>query len=466
MISLYTKKEAQQTILKRKSILDVELPERLKKGIKELFGRDLTAQEVVLEIIADVRNQGDPALIKWTRLLDKVELSSLEISPKKIEESLTLIKSSVLQALRLARDRIRAFHENQPIKTWMQNDMQLGQIVRPIEKVGIYVPGGTAPLPSTVLMCSIPAIVAGSSKLVICSPPNKKGKMDPTILAACQLLKELDVEVRVYMLGGAQAIAAMAYGTKQVDAVDKIVGPGNIFVSLAKKEVYGQVGIDGIYGPTEAMLLADESASSSLLAADLLAQAEHDMLSIPIMVTTSAKLAKAVKEEVEKQIQFLEREDIAKYSMENQGGIVITPTIEEAVEVCNNFAPEHLSIITKDNWAIIPKIRNAGGIFVGEYSCEVIGDYIAGPSHTMPTNGTAKFSSALSVYDFVKFINLIALDKKTSMELAKGAKIIAKEEKLGGHANAAKQRIEKKKKQDQTNNKLSGGFGYAQASIH
>ncbi|MFX1532664.1 MAG: histidinol dehydrogenase [Promethearchaeota archaeon] len=442
MISIYSLKEAQETILVRKSILESNIPPHVQQRIIEMFNEPLGPQEVVKRIIQDVATRGDDAAIEWTKKLDKANVNrSLEVTPSELERSLTKLDPLDYDALILARDRILAFHREQPLSSWLTGNNQLGQLIRPIERVGVYIPGGTAPLPSTVLMSTIPAIVAGTSEIIVVSPPNTEGKINLSILAACALIKQLNIKVRVFRIGGAQAIGALAYGTQTIPKVDKIVGPGNLFVSLAKREVFGIVGIEGIAGPTEAMILADESASPDLIAADLLAQAEHDLMAIPILVTTSKTLAKKVQKAVEEQLPTLTRKNIAQYAIQNQGGIIITSTITEALEVVNNFAPEHLSVVIEDAWTLLSQIKHAGGVFVGEASCEVMGDYIAGPSHVMPTSGSARFASPLSVLDFVKIVSLIALDQKTVQKIAASAERIARAEKLTAHAEAARRRI-------------------------
>lgn len=319
----------------------------------------------------------------------------------------------------------------------------MGQAIRPIEKIGVYTPGGTAPLPSTVLMSAIPAIVAGCSQLVIVSPP-LRGATIPVIadvtMAACAVVQGFASDncvVRVFAVGGAQAIGAMAYGTATVPQVDKIVGPGNIFVSIAKKEVFGVVGIDGIYGPTEAIVVADDSANPQMVAADLLAQAEHDFMSVPILITPCDTLAKSVQAEIEVQLKHLERNNVARAAISNQGGIVLASSLDECLELTNEFATEHVSMAVRNPWSVLAKVNNAGGVFVGEGSCEVLGDYVAGPSHVMPTGGSARYSSPLSVVDFVKIISIVGLDAATVQQLSPHAELIARSEGLDAHANAA-----------------------------
>ena len=439
MIPIYSLEEAKKSILIRKSIVDTPVSPQINKQIINIFGKPLTPQEVVKRIINDVIEKEDLALIEWTKKLDNSDISdSIEVTVGQLEAALESIDAKIKEVLIKTRDRILAFHRKQPISSWTTSDLggSLGQIVTPIQRVGFYVPGGSAPLPSTIIHSVCPAIVAGVEEIVIVSPP----PISPIILATCNLMRDFNIKLRVFRIGGIQAIAALAFGTETVPKVDKIVGPGNIFVTLAKREVYGIVGIDGIAGPTEAVILADESADPELLASDLLAQAEHDFLSIPILLTTSPDLAKMVKKSIEEQILKLSRAEIAQYAIENNGGIILVTSIKEAISVINDFAPEHLSIITKDPQEILPQIKNAGGIFLGESSCEVMGDYVAGPSHVMPTGGAAKFSSPLSVLDFLKITSLIALDTKTVKSIAPLAVILASNEKLTAHSEAARRR--------------------------
>ena len=324
------------------------------------------------------------------------------------------------------------------MSSWTTNELggSLGQIINPIQRVGFYIPGGSAPLPSTVIHSVSPAIVAGVEEIVIASPP----PISSIILATCNIMRALHGKIRVFQIGGAQAIAALAYGTESVPKVNKIIGPGNIFVTLAKREVFGIVGIDGIAGPTEAVIFADESANPELIASDLLAQAEHDYLAIPIVITTSQDLANKVKISIEEQILDLPRSKIAEHAIKNNGGIIVIPNTEKAISVINNFAPEHLSIVIKNPKQLLPLIKNSGGVFLGESSCEVLGDYIAGPSHVMPTGGAAKFSSPLSVLDFIKITSLISLDRKTVKSIAPLAEILACNEELQAHSEAARRR--------------------------
>jgi len=440
IIPIYSLEEAKKSILIRKSIVNTPVSPQINNQIIKIFGESLTPQEVVKRIINDVIKKGDMALIEWTKKLDKTDVSnSIEIKIDQMETALDSIDAKIKEVLTKTIDRILAFHKKQPISSWTTNDLggSLGQIITPIQRVGFYVPGGSAPLPSTIIHSVCPAIIAGVEEIVIVSPP----PISPIILATCNLMRDFNVKLKVFRIGGVQAIAALAFGTDSVPKVNKIVGPGNIFVTLAKREVYGIVGIDGIAGPTEAIILADESADPELLAADLLAQAEHDFLSIPILLTPSPDLADKVKNSIEEQIPKLSRAEIAQYAIENNGGIILVTTIKEAILVINEFAPEHLSIVTKDSQEILPQIKNAGGVFLGESSCEVMGDYVAGPSHIMPTGGAAKFSSPLSVLDFLKITSLIALDTETVKSIASLAELLASKEKLTAHSEAARRRV-------------------------
>jgi len=439
MIPLYSLEEAQKSILIRKSIINTPVSPQINEQIIKIFGKPLTPQEVVKSIIDDVIKNGDLALIEWTKKLEKNDITnSIEIEVDQMEAALNSIDTEIKEVLDKTIYRILTFHKKQPISSWTTSDLggTLGQIITPIQRVGFYVPGGSAPLPSTVIHSVCPAIVAGVEEVIIVSP----SPISPIILATCNLMRDYNVNLRVFQIGGAQAIAALAFGTESVPKVNKIVGPGNIFVTLAKREVYGIVGIDGITGPTEAVILADESADPHLIASDLLAQAEHDFLSIPILLTTSQDIANKVRDLVEEQITKLSRAEKARYAIENNGGIILVTNTKDAILAINDFAPEHLSIITKDQEKILPRIKNAGGIFLGELSCEVMGDYIAGPSHVMPTGGAAKFSSPLSVIDFLKITSLIALDTKTVKSIAPLAEKLAISEELTAHSEAARRR--------------------------
>ncbi len=439
MIGIFELEEARKTILRRKAWDEWDIPERLRKGIEQVFGERLSPEQAVDRILEDVRRRGDEALKEWTSRIDGIDLESVEIPWEAVSQAYDQVSEELVEALEIAAERIEEFHRKQPKGGWMDFDEEgaLGQLVRPISSVGIYVPGGTAPLPSTVLMTAIPARVAGVEFVSIATPPGRPdGKIDPAILVAADIA---DVDT-VYRMGGAQAIAAMAFGTESVRKVDKIVGPGNIFVTLAKKRVYGVVGIDGLPGPTETVVIADEYADPSTVAADLLAQAEHDVLATAILLTPSRKLALDVQGEVEMQMAELSRKEIIEASLSGQSGIVIVSDVREAIDVANEFAPEHLCLLVQEPWKWLGEIRNAGGVFLGESSFEVLGDYVAGPSHTMPTGGTARFASPLNVLDFVKIISVVGLNERSLDEVVPAAVTIAEAEGLTAHANAARKR--------------------------
>ncbi len=440
MLKQYDPQTAKQTILKRTPPDEFPVSQRVLDGIAKLFGEALTPEQAVTKILKDVRMNGDSALQKWTQTLDSISLRPDPVSPILIQSALDSLAPAQRDALEKAAARIEAFHRKQPLTSWFTNELggTLGQIIRPIQRVGLYVPGGTAPLPSTVLMSAIPARVAGVKEIIVVTPPNRSladinPPVDPIILAACAIA---GVD-KVYLLGGAQAIAALAYGTETIQPVDKIFGPGNLFVTLAKRQVYGVVGIDGLAGPTETVVIADESANAAWVAADLLAQAEHDLLASAILLTPSQSLIEKVRIEVGQQLEQRGRADIIAASLENRGGAVLTRDLDEAVQLANDYAPEHLALSVNDPWRWVEKVNNAGGVFVGEHSFEVLGDYLAGPSHVMPTGGSARFASPLNVWDFIKIVSLIALDEKTVEDIAPIAATIAASEGLDAHQNAA-----------------------------
>lgn len=446
MLKQYDSQTAKQTILKRTPPDEFPVSQRALDGIAQLFGEPLTPEQAVTKIIKDVRMNGDSALQKWTQTLDSIARQPAPVSKALIQSSLDSLAPAQRDALEKAAARIEKFHRKQPLTSWFTNELggTLGQIIRPIQRVGLYVPGGTAPLPSTVLMSAIPARVAGVKEIIVVTPPNralvdKNLPVDPMILAACAIA---GVD-KVYLLGGAQAIAALAYGTETIQPVDKIFGPGNLFVTLAKRQVYGVVGIDGLAGPTETVVIADESANPAWVAADLLAQAEHDLSASAILLTPSQTLIEKVRIEVGQQLEQRGRADIILASLENRGGAVLTHDLDEAVQMANDYAPEHLALSVRDPWRWVEKVNNAGGVFVGEHSFEVLGDYLAGPSHVMPTGGSARFASPLNVWDFVKIISLIALDETTAQAIGPIAAVIATSEGLDAHNNAALVRLEK-----------------------
>lgn len=394
----------------------------------------------VQDIIATVSNDGDKALFAYTEKFDQVSLSSLLVTDEEFTEAYKELEEELVDIIREAATNIRSFHEKQKRESWFSYDddgTMLGQKMTPLDAVGVYVPGGTAAYPSSVLMNVIPAQVAGVKRIVITSPPNKKGTLPAGVLVAA---KELGV-AEIYKVGGAQAIAALAYGTEIIASVDKIMGPGNIYVALAKREVFGVVDIDMIAGPSEIVVLSDETARANEIAADLLSQAEHDKYSSSILVTTSMDQAEKVKAEVERQVALLPREEIAKASVETYGHIYVTDDLETAIAVVNELAPEHLEVITENPLACLPGIKHAGAIFLGRYSSEPIGDYFAGPNHVLPTNGTARFSSPLNVDDFMKKSSIIQYSKQSfEKNFAKVAKL-ARLEGLEAHARAVEERL-------------------------
>ena len=427
-------------VLARRELRDAELSPRMREGVRRVFGADLTADEVVQRILADVRTDGDAALIRYTEQIDGVRLDAVEVSRSELQAAHEAVAPEVIAALETAAARIRRFHERQHIDPWIdvQPEGVLGQLVVPLERVGVYAPGGTAPYPSSLLMTAIPATVAGVGEVVVCAPPERDGQIAPVTAVAAQIAGA----ARVFRVGGAQAIGAMAFGTESVPRVDKILGPGNIFVVLAKRQVYGEVAIDALPGPTETVLIADESASAVLCAADMLAQAEHDPMASAILLTTSSELARQVEAELERQLRPLSRASVARESLAANGAIVVVDSLDEAFDIANAYAPEHLCLLLADPWAWAPAVRHAGGIFLGESSPEVLGDYTAGPSHVMPTGRTARFSSPVNVADFVKIISVIGLNERGLRELGPAAARIARAEGLTAHAAAVERRLE------------------------
>ena len=436
----YDVEAARQTVLRRTLFDDVAVSPLLQASLDRMWGPGTTPAEAVDRIIAAVRAEGDAALRRLSRDLEGVDLDTVAVDEAELARAVESLDPALVTALRLAAERIERFHARQTRQSWVDwsVDGALGQIVVPLERVGVYVPAGTAPLPSSLLMAAIPARVAGVDEVVVCAPPQlDTGAVDPVILAAAHL-----AGVRtVYQLGGAQAIAAMAYGTESVRRVDKIVGPGNIFVVLAKRAVYGVVDIEALPGPTETLVIADASADPCLAAADLLAQAEHDTIASAILLTTSADLALEVQAEVGRQLEELTRADVAATALERRGGIVVVPTIEDCIRLANEYAPEHLCLLVADPWRYVGLVRNAGGIFLGERSFEVLGDYVAGPSHIMPTGGTARYASPLNVDHFRKVISLVGLNERGLAEIGDAAARIADAEGLTAHANAVRLRI-------------------------
>ncbi|MBI5025219.1 MAG: histidinol dehydrogenase [Nitrospirae bacterium] len=414
---------------------------QVKAFIKSFRTRALAGgsiENTVRKILDSVRNRGDKAVREYTEKFDSIKLGRLSIEKREIEVSCKTADKKVLKALELSARRIRAFHEIQQEESWYfsEDGITLGQIIRPIERVGVYVPGGKASYPSTVLMNVIPAQVAGVDEIALCVP-TPGGEINPYVMAAIKLLGVKEV----YRIGGAQAIGAMAYGTETIRKVDKIVGPGNIYVATAKKMVFGEVDIDMIAGPSEILIIADKTASPSFIAADLLSQAEHDEMASSILITSSQSLAKSVKKELERQLKGLRRKDIAKKSIDKYGAIIITKALANAIDIANDIAPEHLEIVVEEPMELLPKIKNAGAIFLGPWTPEPLGDYSAGPNHTLPTGGTARFSSPLGVYDFVKRSSLLSFTKEGFLKLAKTVETIADIEGLEAHGNTIKMRM-------------------------
>ena len=413
----------------------------------EIFARvepAFNVEQIVADIIADVRARGDEALFHYCKTLDRAELTSLEVSPEEIAEALTLVEPEFLDILREAAENIRAFHEKQVRNSFIINEKDgvvIGQKIIPMEKAGLYVPGGTAAYPSTVLMDSIPAKIAGCKELVITTPPNAQGKVNPVILAAAHVA---GVD-RIFKLGGAQAIAALAYGTESVPKVDKIVGPGNAFVAEAKKQVYGTVSIDMIAGPSEILVVADGASNARVVAADLLSQAEHDKLASAVLVTDSEALAKAVSDELERQIPLLPRAEIARASIDNNGKIIVAEDLMRAIDIANAIAPEHLELCVDNPFDYLDAIHHAGSIFMGRNCPEALGDYFAGPNHTLPTSGTARFSSPLSVDDFVKKTQYTYYTRDALAKVAHKVAYFAEKEGLSAHARSATARLEEEK---------------------
>ncbi|MGX1191979.1 histidinol dehydrogenase [Metabacillus sp. SLBN-84] len=399
-----------------------------------------TQRDAVKSIIEEVKQKGDAALFAFTEKFDGVSLSDLKVTEAETQAAYQELDQETADIIREAAANIRSFHEKQKRESWMtykEDGTMLGQKITPLDAAGVYVPGGTAAYPSSVLMNVIPAQAAGVKRIVLVSPPNKEGTLPAGVLVAA---KELGVE-EIYKAGGAQAVAALAYGTETIRPVDKITGPGNIYVALAKREVFGDVAIDMIAGPSEIVVLADKTAVPGEVAADLLSQAEHDALASSVLVTDSMELAEAVSSEVQKQLQTLPRREIASASIENYGYIYVADSLDEAVAAVNELAPEHLEILTENPMELVGSIRHAGAIFLGRYSSEPVGDYFAGPNHVLPTNGTARFSSPLSVDDFIKKTSIISYSEKAFAQSAEKIAAFARLEGLEAHARAIEERL-------------------------
>jgi len=409
----------------------------LRKSLKEMFGTE-DPEQAVRRIIAEVRTGGDAALKRLVRNIDRVELESLEVTKDEIKAAYDKVEPELVAALKLAAARIQSFHTRQKdgLKQLPVKD-GAGQVIRPLERVGVYAPGGTASYPSTVLMTAVPARVAGVKEVILATSPMAGGGVPPITLVAADIA---GVD-RVFSIGGAQAVAALAYGTESVPKVDKICGPGNIFVVIAKKLVYGAVDIDGLQGPSEVLIIADETAVPEYCAADLLAQSEHDRLASSVLVATSRKIADAITSELKKQMASLPRQEVIRESLENNGLIAVVDTIEQAIDLANLYAPEHLCLMIKDAAGWAQRITNAGCVFIGPRPTVALGDYAAGPSHVLPTGGTARFSSPLNVTDFIKFINLVDIDDAGFKELGPAVIKIARAEGFEAHARAMEKRL-------------------------
>lgn len=432
--------EARRFIARNRSLTDREVSPELLAGLARLFGEALSPEQATARIVSAVRERGDEALREWSQKLEGVVPASFAVSADELDAAFEETPLKVREALARSAERVRAFHKKQLRHSWLDweaDGTALGQMLRPLERVGVYAPGGRAPYPSSLLMAVVPAQVAGVREIIVCSPPQSDGHVAPVVLAAA---RTVGVD-KVFAVGGAQAIAAMAYGTPVVPRVDKIVGAGGLFVTLAKRQVFGQTGIDGLYGPTETLLIADESAQASWVAADLLAQAEHDPLASSVLLTTSRALADAVALELERQMAVLPRRAIVAQALAGQGAIVVVGSLDEALELANLYAPEHLCLLVRDAWSLIGRVQNAGGVFVGHWTSEALGDYAIGPSHIMPTSATARFGSPLNVNDFQKIISIFMLGEPTAARIADTAITLAEAEGLTAHANAVRQRL-------------------------
>ncbi len=434
-------------LMKKKAFDEVELSPRIQAGTDAMFGRHMTAAQVVDQIVADVRADGDEKLFYYTKLIDRVELTpeNIKVTEEEFAEAEAIVKPEVKAALARAIANATKFHEEQMPKTWLTNrpfGSMLGQKITPVDSVGIYVPGGTAAYPSSVMMNACPAKVAGVPRIVMAVPPGKDGKVNANVLVTANLIGVTEI----YKMGGAQAIAALAFGTETVPKVEKITGPGNIFVTLAKKAIIGHADIDMLAGPSEILIVADDSADPEYLAADMLSQAEHDPLACAILITDSERVANAVAEEIEVQLAKLPRKEIAETSLVQAGKIVLAKDLDTVIEMSNMSAPEHLEIMTQDPFAVLPYIRNAGAVFLGKNSPEPLGDYYAGPNHVLPTGGTAKFYSVLNVETFMKKTSIIAYTSPALLSVAEDIITLAEAEGLQAHANAIRVRVAKEGK--------------------
>lgn len=434
-------KDELTALLTKPAFDQVTLGEKAQTRIKKTFGRDMTASQVVELIVNAIRQRGDAALFEYMQQIDGVALTAatIEVGPAEVEDAYQKVEQDTLQSLLRAVQNVRTFHTEQLPRTWLtqrEHGAMLGQKCLPLERVGIYVPGGTAAYPSSVIMNAVPAAVAGVEEIIMVVPPGRDGSVNPHYLVAA---REAGVS-RIFKVGGAQAIAALAFGTESIPKVDKITGPGNIFVTLAKKAVYGHCDIDMLAGPSEILIIADATAEADYVAADMLSQAEHDVLASSIMITNSPVLAEKVAAAVRKQVAQLPRRDIAEEALLKNGLIIVTGTIREAAELANISAPEHLEVMTAEPFALLPYIKNAGAVFLGAYSPEPLGDYFAGPNHVLPTGGTARFYSVLNVETFMKKTSIIAYTQEALQQVSQDIIRLANTEGLDAHANAIKVR--------------------------
>ncbi len=429
---------ARSSVLKRDPFGAPELPEAVQASIEELWGEPLSAAAHVARILEEVATKGDEAVTRLSQRFDGSSYERIEVTPDEISEAFGLVPQEQIDAIEFAANRVRQYHREQLRHAPQTFDARgAGMIVRPLQRVGVYMTGSDAALPSSVIHTAVPGVVAGVDEVIGVTAAQADGTVNPLKLVASRFAGV----TRIFRASGAQAIAALAYGTDTIPAVDKIYGPGNLFVTLAKQQLFGRVGIDAIYGPTETLVIADESASIDLVAADLLAQAEHDRLATPVLITTSRAVAEATAEAIEAQIEPLERGEIARAAVE-RGGAVVAADLDEAVVLANEFAPEHLCLLVAEPKALVPKIRNAGGIFLGESSPEVLGDYTAGPSHVMPTGGSARFASPLSVLDFLKVTSVVSFDEHELDRQGPYAATLARAEGLTAHASSIERRID------------------------
>ena len=428
-----------ENVLARIDPLDLSaLPDSVLKRTRQAFGDGVTPAESVVRMLADVKRDGDAAVRHYARLLDGSDLEDFRIPDSELDAASGQVSKELWQSLELAAERVRSYHQSTLPSQWMDQAQGLGELVRPLSRVGVYAPGGTAAYPSTVLMTVIPARVAGVREIILTTPRTGSQPLNPAVVAAAKIA---GVDA-MYQVGGVPAIGALAYGTESIPKVDKICGPGNIFVAYAKKLVQGSVDIDGVFGPTETIILADHGANADFCAADLIAQAEHDPLATAILVTDSEDLVGRVEEQLEVRLAAAPRGEVARQALERQGRVVLVDSLDEGVDLVNSIAPEHLCLLVREPWSWVDRIHHAGGLFLGEYSPEVMGDYIAGPSHVMPTGGTARFGSALSVHHFLRTMPVVGLSPADFQHLGPAAVQIANAEGLAGHAGAVQARLD------------------------